>query len=163
MQPMKAKTYAPKGQTPVLKNGCKYSHISIISAISPEGDFYYNLQEVAYTTETVILFLIQLLEETGRKLLIIWDGAKIHKGEKMKEFLNQDEIKDRIHLVQQPGYSPEVNPDEQVWGALKKKMKNCLYKTKKELKQKAIHNLELFKDAKESVKAFFRHPKVQWV
>jgi len=81
------RTYAPRGQTPVLKTECSYSHLSVISAITPSGQLYFATQERAYTSEDVVVFLKELRRKIGGKLLIIWDGAPIHRGQPIKDYL----------------------------------------------------------------------------
>jgi transposase len=53
-------------------------------------------------------------------LIVIWDGASIHRGEEVKRFLAAGHGA-RIHLEPLPGYAPELNPDEGVWHTLKDK------------------------------------------
>ena len=55
-------------------------HYSVISAISPEGELYLSMQKQAFDSEAVIRFLEKLLEQIPGKLLIIWDGAAIHRS-----------------------------------------------------------------------------------
>ena len=62
----------------------------------------------------VVGFLKHLLRQIPGKLLVIWDGSPIHRGQPVKDFLAQGGAK-RIHLEQFPGYAPELNPDEGIW------------------------------------------------
>jgi len=64
-------------------------------------------------------FLEQLLWCIPEKLLVIWDGAPIHRGQPVKDFLASGAA-GRIHLEQLPGYAPELNPAEGIWGYLKR-------------------------------------------
>ncbi|HEV8194123.1 MAG TPA: transposase [Ktedonobacterales bacterium] len=48
------------------------------------------------------------------KLLVIWDGSPMHRGQPVKDFLRQGAAK-RLRLEQLPGYAPELNPDEGIW------------------------------------------------
>ncbi len=41
--PFVSRTYAPSGQTPVLKAPCSYDHLSAISAITIDGHLYFDL------------------------------------------------------------------------------------------------------------------------
>jgi transposase len=52
------------------------------------------------------------------KLLVIWDGAPIHRGLPIKNFLAQGAAR-RLRLEQLPGYAPDLNPDEGIWAYLK--------------------------------------------
>jgi transposase len=55
----------------------------------------------------------------GGKLLVIWDGSPIHRGQPIKDFLRRGGAR-RVHLEQLPGYAPELNPDEGIWNYLKR-------------------------------------------
>ena len=52
-------------------------------------------------------------------MLVIWDGAPVHRSRAVKERLAQDAAR-RIQPEQLPGYAPELNPDEGVWRYLKR-------------------------------------------
>lgn len=60
-----------------------------------------------------------LLRNVPGKLLVIWDGAPIHTGHAVKDFLQRGAAK-RLHLERVPGYAPELNPDEGIWNYLKR-------------------------------------------
>src|SRR5262249_9366087 len=51
--------------------------------------------------------------------LVIWDGASIHHGQAVKDFLATGAAK-RLHLERLPSYAPDLNPDEGVWNHLKR-------------------------------------------
>jgi transposase len=158
--PGMGRTWAKRGQTPTLLQGCRYQHISIISAISAKGDLHYQLQESNFIGETVVQFLKSLMQQFENKLLIIWDGAKIHHDNNVKAFL-ENENNDHIYLHRIPPYSPELNADEQVWKAIKKdSLKNVVCKTITELKEKANIALQQLKTEKNKIANFFKHPKV---
>ena len=60
------------------------------------------------------------------KLLVIWDGAPIHRCRAVKEYLARGAAR-RLRLEQLPGYAPELNPDEGVWRSLKRvELKNVV-------------------------------------
>ena len=66
----------------------------------------------------------------GKKIIIFWDGAAYHKGEKMREFLrevNGDLAKKdwRITCHLLAPYAPEENPIEAVWLSLKSLLRRC--------------------------------------
>ena len=62
-------------------------------------------QERAYHSEDVVRFLRMLLRKITGKVLVIWDGAPIHRGQPIKEFLRRGAAQ-RLHLEQLPGYAP---------------------------------------------------------
>jgi transposase len=77
------------------------------------------MREEAYTAETVVGFLRVLLRKLRGKVLVIWDGASIHKGQPIKDYLAAGAAK-RLHLERLPGYAPDLNPDEGIWNYLKR-------------------------------------------
>jgi transposase len=66
----------------------------------------------------VVRFLAHLLRHIPGNLLVIWDGASIHRGQAVKDALSAG-MSARIHLERLPGYAPDLNPDEGIWGYLK--------------------------------------------
>ncbi len=97
-----------------------------------------------------------------KKITLIWDGASIHTGQSVKDFLHaQAKNNQRIWLEKLPAYCPELNPAEQVWAYLKNVLlKSEVSKTLLELKEKVIAAMEIIKKDKELIQSFFRHPKV---
>ena len=65
-------------------------------------------------SETSVAFLKQLKEKHPGPLKVIRDNAPAHRGEAMGEYLRTPELK--LQLLNLPGYSPDFNPDEAIWG-----------------------------------------------
>ena len=63
---------------------------------------------------TSVAFLTQLKEKHPGPLRVIWDNAPAHRGEAVREYLRTPELE--LRLVNLPGYSPDFNADEAVWG-----------------------------------------------
>src|SRR5262249_43889907 len=78
-----------------------------------------HLQETAYRGPAIVAFLRQLLRQVRGKLLVIWDGAPIHRCQAVKDFLAAGAAK-RLYLECLPAYAPDLNPDEGVWNLLKR-------------------------------------------
>lgn len=112
------RTWAPVGETPILRCKLTHDHYSVISAITPTGELYLDMQTEAYDSAAIITFLEQLLAQIEGKLLIIWDGATIHRSQAVKAFLAAGAT-ERIWLERLPGYAPDLNPDEGIWHYLK--------------------------------------------
>jgi transposase len=112
------RTYAPVGQTPVLREWWTRDRLSDISAISQEGKLYFHCQEQAINSADVVAFLEHLLRDVPGRRLIFWDGAPIHHSYLIKAFLAHGAAHS-IHLERLPAYAPELNPGEGLWGHFK--------------------------------------------
>jgi transposase len=112
------RTYAPRGQTPVLRVPLTRDHLSVISGITEAGRLFQMVQTAAYTSVDIVRFLRHLLRQIAGKLVVIWDGAPIHRSQVIKDFLASGAAA-RLHLERLPGYAPDLNPDEGIWQYLK--------------------------------------------
>jgi transposase len=112
------RTYAPRGETPILHALLTHDHLSAISALTLDGRLLLQIRERAFRGPEVVDFLRHLLRQLPGPLLVIWDGAPIHRAQPVKDFLTQGAAA-RLQLEQLPGYAPELNPDEGIWNYLK--------------------------------------------
>jgi transposase len=116
--PSVVRTYAPVGHTPVLQEWWTRDHLSAISALSPEGKLYFHCQDHSFNSEDVVAFLEHLLREVPGRMVLIWDGAPIHRSHAIKEFLANGAAQ-RLHVERLPAYAPDLNPGEGLWAQLK--------------------------------------------
>lgn len=153
------KTYAPKGETPVLTlhDTKGYQYVCLASSISENGKMFFDIRENSFKGAGIITYLVKLLESTTRKILLIWDNASWHKSEETKNFLNS-ELGKRLWVAHTPPYSPEFNPDELVWANLKRvQIPNRTAKNVKELKIIAHEGMTKIQGSIELVKSFFNN------
>jgi hypothetical protein len=66
-----------------------------------------------------VRFLRVLLRKIRGKVLVIWDGAPIQRGQPIKDFLARGAAT-RRHREQGPGYAPELTPAEGIWNDRKR-------------------------------------------
>jgi transposase len=119
--PSVVRTYAPTGQTPILWEWWTRDHLSAISALSPEGKLYFHYQDHAINSEDsedMVVFLEHLLREVPGRMVLIWDGAPIHRSHTIQEF-HANGAAQRLYLERLPPYAPELNPGEGIWAYLK--------------------------------------------
>ena len=117
--PGRVRTYAPRGQTPILRVRLTRDHLSVIGGVTPDGKLLLRVAaDRALRGPDVVRFLEHLLAHVPGKLLVIWDGASIHRGQPVQAFLAA--AGGRVRLEQLPGYAPDLNPlDQGVWQHLK--------------------------------------------
>jgi len=110
-------TWAPKGETPVVRTTGARFKINMLSAVSGRGDFRFMLTEKGYTADVFIEFLKRLIAGAEGPTFLILDGHPVHRSAKVRRFVESTEGK--LELYYLPGYSPELNPDETVWSYVK--------------------------------------------
>lgn len=132
--PTVVRTYAPVGQTPILREQLSREHLSVMSGITLDGKLLMIEQERAFNGEDVVRFLKHALRQIPGKLLVIWDGSPIHRAKVVKEFLKSGAASE-LQLEQLPSYAPELNPDEGIWRHLKYvELKNVCCRSLSELR-----------------------------
>jgi transposase len=156
--PAVVRTYAPVGQTPVLHEELTRDHLSAMSGITLEGKLYMLEQERAFKGEDVVRFLKHLMRQIGGKLLVIWDGAPIHRSRAVKDFLASGAAR-RVLLEQLPGYAPDLNPDEGIWKHLKcVELKNLCCRSLSELRVELRKAKERLRHKREVILGCIRQP-----
>jgi transposase len=158
--PSVVRTYAPVGQTPILREWCTRDHLSAISAISPEGKLYFHSQDRALNSADVVAFLEHLLREVPGRMVVIWDGSPIHRSQTIKEFLANGAAQ-RLHLERLPAYAPELNPDEGLWQQLKGvELRNLCCSTIPHLRGELRDAVKRVRRKPRLIQSFFRGAKL---
>jgi transposase len=116
-------TWAPRGQTPVLRHRFNWKRLSLAAALvyEPDGSdahIVFQLRPGAYDGDTLIAFLTDLHRfEDGRRVLLLWDGLPAHRSQCMQDWVARQ--RSWLSVERLPSYAPELNPTEQVFGNLK--------------------------------------------
>jgi transposase len=105
------RSWAPVGQTPVIKGTGKRFRVNMISAISNQGLLRFRLFTGSFTGAVFIDFLGRLLRDCGgRKVHLIVDGHPVHRAKLVSAWVGRHAERIELHFL--PGYSPELNPVE---------------------------------------------------
>ena len=117
LTPVLGKTWAKKGQTPLVKSTGNRGSLAALSAISTSGHLVFNLKRGRINSDDVIDFLGQMLDQHKRRhLVVVMDRAATHTSKKVRNFIGSQK---RLHVFYLPPRSPNLNPDEKVWNHLK--------------------------------------------
>ncbi|QOC23782.1 IS630 family transposase [Wenzhouxiangella sp. AB-CW3] len=150
------RTWAPKGQTPVIEaTGARFS-MNMISAITNRGQFRLMTVDGTVTATVFRDFLKRLIQGMERKIYLVVDGHPTHKAKLVRTFVEAN--KDRIELVTLPPYSPELNPDELVWAHVKQRVGKKAVQTKEELINAVNAALRSLQRLPDIVASFFHTP-----
>jgi transposase len=117
--PGKVRTYAPRGETPILDEWQTRDHLSVMGGLTPGGKVYVLVRPESLNGLHVVEFLLHLLRHVGSRLRVIWDGSPIHRRALVTDFLHSPEGRG-IAVERLPGYAPDLNPwDTGGWDHLK--------------------------------------------
>jgi transposase len=124
LTPCVRRTRAPRGPTPIHRCWDRRDRISAIRGITcnlatAEAGWYFNWlpDNVTVHAPDVVSFLRQLRQHVAGPLTVIWDRSTLHD----KSWLVRAFLAEHPEIVTEkfPGYAPELNPDELVWGHTK--------------------------------------------
>jgi transposase len=129
----------------------------VIGAITVQGRLFFHLHEHSCRADEVVRFLRLLLRKIPGKLLVIWDGSSIHRGQAVKAFLALRAAK-RILLERLPCYAPDLNPEEGIWNLLKREeLANVCCADRGELTGEVIRAKERLWHRHDAILACFAH------
>ena len=111
-RPHRCRTWAPRGQTPVLQYHFNWKTLSAMAGVT-WWNFYFRLFPGSIRSPQVVKFLAHLLRHIPGRLLVVWDGLRSHRGRLVWDFVRQQ--RGRIWLEFLPAYAPELNPVEYLW------------------------------------------------
>ena len=154
--PALVRTWAKVGHTPLLHTPTQREHLSVASAISLDGRLVSMTQEKAFNGAGVVAFLKHLLGQVAGKIVLIWDRAKIHHCQAIKDFLGSGAAR-RLRLAPLPAYAPDLNPDEGVWRWLKRSLGNVCGKDVSELRYELGLAIQRLRRRPEVIRSFFAH------
>ena len=107
--------WAPPGTRPMMMNGYEREFTYVYGVVSPlEGTMDYRVCN-KMNTEEMGTFLKQVSEQyPDEYLLMVVDGASSHRAKAL-------EVPANVALIGLPGYSPQLNPQENVWDEIREK------------------------------------------
>ena len=154
-------TWAPKGETPVIKTSGQRIKVNCISAISNRGKLHFMLYEKNFNSDVFIKFLKRLLYNQSGPITLIVDGHSSHFTKKVKALISAS--KGKLKIYELPPYSPELNPDEFVWNNAKQEVaKRKHTKTGKTFKETVKQTMTQIQKNSNLCKSFFFESNVAY-
>jgi len=161
------RTYAPRGETPILRAWDRRDRMSAVSAItvSPKRrrlGLYFTLlpDDENVHAEDVVQFLRLLRKHVGPKMTVVWDRSNTHdRSRAVRKFLRWNP---GVRTERLPGYAPDLNPDEGVWDYTKyAKMPNLAPRDIGHLRRKLTYELKRLSHRPDLLASFIRHSKLR--
>ena len=112
-RPHRVRTWAPKGETPVLQYSFTWNQLSAVAGVTFRK-FYFKLVKGAVRASDLVTFIKGLRHHLApRKMLIIWDRRQAHRSHLARDYIESEG--GGIKLEFPPAYAPELNPVEYLW------------------------------------------------
>jgi len=166
MTPVVRRTYAPRGQTPIVEAFYRKGKVSAISAVTVSPvrkrcnlSFQLLPENTNAHGEDTVSFLAGLRRRLQGPLMILWDRSNIHQRcGLVKKYLAKHS---EISTEEFPGYAPDANPDEGVWGWTKyHRLANFAPETLEELRSRINAELSSLSKRGDLLASFIRHAKI---
>lgn len=161
MAPLVRRTWALRGQTPELAHRSgKREKVSVAAALwlSPTRDrlglFARTLVNDYFDNWSSAAFLEVLLQELPGRVVVVWDGGSMHKGDPIDQL--QTLMAARLSLEKFPAYSPQLSPVEPSWSWLKySKLCNYAPHDAAELDAHVVAELTAIREDQELLRGFW--------
>ena len=103
-------SYAPMGQTPIIRAAGQRFGCNMILAITNRGHLAFMVFQGKFDGRLFVQFMRRLLQQATGKLYLIVDGHPVHRSVVARDFVAANEA--RLRLIRLAAYCPELNPDE---------------------------------------------------
>lgn len=154
-------TWGARGKTPVVAATGQRYRLNMISAVSARGQLRFMVLRGRVNGPQYIEFLKRLVHNAPRPVFLILDGHPVHKSRAVKAFAASTD--GRLRLFYLPPYSPELNPDEQVWNHVKHHgVGRALLQGAEHLKKLVRTRLQRLQKSPWLVRMFFLTPHTQY-
>jgi len=134
LRPPKARTWAPRGRTPVIPVSGKGSgRISVAGLVCVKpgnrSRLLYRIkvhrsrkgERRSFAATDYAALLDAAHQYLKAPIVVVWDNLNVHLSAVMRDLVAS---RDWLHVVQLPAYSPDLNPTEAVWSHVKRSLGN---------------------------------------
>jgi len=155
-------TWGKKGETPVVERPGQRQSISAASAVNARGGFWYCTYQGGLNAELFVSLLRRMMRRRTKPVHLVVDGLPAHKTTLVKTYVASTNGMLTLHFL--PGYAPELNPDELVWGHMKRTgVARAPLRRGEKLQAKIEAQLCAIKRTPQLIRSFFRAPSVAYI
>jgi transposase len=121
LQPVRIRTWAPRGETPIQHPWDRRDRLSVIAAISVSPvrhrlGLHHQIHQQNIRGPLMDDFLNSLHRQLRRRIILVWDRLGAHRSS--RAHLEQTR-RDGFEFEWLPAYAPELDPVEQCWNHAK--------------------------------------------
>lgn len=156
-----ARTWAERGQRPVVRVTGGRRRVNVISVISPRGRLWFRCYDGKLNAVRFIAFLEALLRDVRGPIDLVLDKHPAHTAAVTQRFVHAHRARLRVHFL--PSYAPDMNPDEHVWSHVKGLFARQPLEEKEDFAAAVTETMEGIRGDRALVRQFFGHPAVAYV
>ena len=152
--PVVRKCWTLRGLRPCVPYQTRYEWGYLYSALEVDGENaaeFLCLPEVSLTMSRIFLERLAARDPQAEHV-VIWDQAGFH----LKADLHA--VPERVHLMELPAYSPELNPVEAIGDVIKDRIGNVLWETLDALETALGEELRPIYETAQRVRSLVSHP-----
>ena len=163
LQPVRRRTWALEGHTPIQKAWDRHDRISCVGALTLTPAFcrlafYFQFLPHNVKAEDLIWFLTEMHRHHGRKMILVWDRWNVHRS--VTTYF-QTHHPGWFQFEQLPAYSPELNPVEQCWNHTKYgDLANFVPHDLDDLQTEATASLKSLRDDQQFLRSAFAYSQL---
>ena len=123
LNPLVRRTWASRGETPVIKISKPHERISVIGAMTLKLDtnrfgFQFHLlhDNANFHGKGIVDFIESVRRRLQGNITILWDIIEIHRAKPVTDYLAKHKT---VRIEYFPPYAPELNPVDQIWSYVK--------------------------------------------
>jgi transposase len=149
-----ATTWAPVGQTPVLRRVSQRRELSTVVGLTLSGKIYTRHFEHAVCGEDIVAALQHFQRHVPGPMILIWDRLAAHRSTVVKEYLTGHPELDMAWL---PPYAPDLNPEEGCHGNVKQHLRHAAPVSLHEIRAQVDRGFARLRRRPDLMLGFFRH------
>lgn len=126
------RVWLPKGEKSILKVHREHEAQNFLGFLNLKTG-KPRLYPIPWQNQREIIKVLKLIQKNylGKRICLVWDNAKFHKGKLIKKAL--EKTLSSFFLINFPPYAPDTNPQEHVWQWSKDHIANVQFHSLKDL------------------------------
>ena len=155
LQPLVRRTWAPRGQRPVMYCWDRHDRLSVIAGLALTSarhhvGLYFAFHDQNIKTDEVEAFIRDVRRQVRKELIVVMDRLPAHRSAAKRL------IGDGFEIEWLPGYAPDLNPTEALWSHTKYcDMANFVPADTLDLEVQATGSLEDTQGDQKMLRSFF--------
>ena len=150
-----ATTWAPIGQTPILRRISRRRELSTVIGLTFSGKIYKRHFEHAIGALDILVAFRHFPRFLAGPMIILWDRLHAHRAVLVKEYITAHPDIEVEWLP--PPYALDLNPEEGCHGNVKQHLRNAAPMNTREMRVQVDHGCARLRQCPDLILMFFRN------